>query len=266
MIKIQNQSIQPSSINQSWMNQSPNQAIVQALNESSRTYSYQSMAALKFDVEFRANIINGAKQLARSQVQFATFYYSKCNRNYWDITSNGGFRLRSNVKASDAINDVFNHSRQYAFECATAMMIILYHAYLNTVGPDMFNARFSSLYLYDWHAHQHFPLSTVSISDYIPGDVLYFKNPDVNPKTPQWQGENAILLDDSTFYGHGVGIKSKSGIIQDLNTHRSYGASQSAYLMNQATRPRFDYLFPQRTSDPTDEDEIFIQVGNRLLS
>ena len=37
-----------------------------------------------------------------------------------------------------------------------------------------------------------------SVSDFMPGDCIYFKNPDVNPKTTEWQGENTIDLGDGT--------------------------------------------------------------------
>ena len=40
----------------------------------------------------------------------------------------------------------------------------------------------------------------------IPGDVVYFNNPDFDPLTPQWRGENAVVLEDGTYFGHGIGI------------------------------------------------------------
>lgn len=45
--------------------------------------------------------------------------------------------------------------------------------------------------------------------DLVPGDLVYFKNPQVNPATIEWQGENTIYLGNFFFYGHGVGVKQK---------------------------------------------------------
>ena len=79
-------------------------------------------------------------------------------------------------------------------------------------------------------------------ADYIPGDCRYFKNPDVNPLTPEWQGENAIDLGNGTYYGHGIGIKTAEEIIDALNSRRISEDSVSAYLMTSVTLLSFKYL------------------------
>ena len=56
--------------------------------------------------------------------------------------------------------------------------------------------------------------------DYLPGDCRYFNNPDVDPLTPEWQGENAIDLSGGMYYGHGIGIKTADKIIEILNHNR----------------------------------------------
>ena len=70
----------------------------------------------------------------RSNVQFAVFATSRGNPHYWNMTSVGGFRLWPGVKPSDAIQDIYTNSSWYAFECATAMIVIYYHAVLNLIG------------------------------------------------------------------------------------------------------------------------------------
>jgi protein-glutamine gamma-glutamyltransferase len=77
----------------------------------------------------------------------------------------------------------------------------------------------------------------------LPGDCIYFKNPEVNPLTPQWQGENTIYHGGDKYYGHGIGLTTAQGIIDALNRHRKSGATQSAYLLNTATRLNFKRLF-----------------------
>ena len=79
-------------------------------------------------------------------------------------------------------------------------------------------------------------------SYFLPGDVVYFNNPDFNPETPWWRGENAVVLEDGTYFGHGLGIGTAEQIIQALNKTRKPGSNQSAYLTNLVTRPSFKHL------------------------
>ena len=80
------------------------------------------------------------------------------------------------------------------------------------------------------------------LTDYLPGDCRYFKNPDVDPLTPEWQGENTIDLGNETYYGHGIGIRTSDKIIDVLNRFRKDDADTSAYLMNAATNPNYKLL------------------------
>ena len=56
--------------------------------------------------------------------------------------------------------------------------------------------------------------------DFLPGDVVYFKNPDFNPYTPEWKGLNAVVLDDGTYFAHGIGIGTAEQFIHILNQMR----------------------------------------------
>ena len=77
---------------------------------------------------------------------------------------------------------------------------------------------------------------------FLPGDVVYFNNPDVSPKNSWWRGENAVVLEDGTFFGHGLGIGTAKQIIQGLNKTRKPGSNRSAYLTNLVARPSFEHL------------------------
>lgn len=260
MIIIQNQAIHQPQLEFSWATNKVMKQIINALDNNQSTFQYKDIEDLKFEVTYRQHIIHAAIELSQSQVSFATFYYSRCNPSFWAITNEGGFSLQQNVKPSDAIMDIYKKSRQYAFECATAMMIILYRAYLDTEGAEAFNQRFHSLYLYDWHHHANFPIQTIDVDKGIPGDIRYFKNPDVNPRTPQWQGENTIQLTENSYYGHGVGIKDAQGVVNELNTHTKPGATHLPYLMKQATRPVFQKLESRSLQHVI--DRMSIKVGN----
>jgi protein-glutamine gamma-glutamyltransferase len=216
--------------------------ILQRINESPTVHSYQSIAELSYELKLRKNIIESARSMNQSNVRFAVFKKSHSNPQYWNLTSVGGFQLLAGVKPSDAIRDIYLNSSRYAFECATAMVIIYYHALLNLIGDDLFDRLFQNIYLYSWHADSDLGLKAYHTRDFIPGDVVYFKNPDFDPNRPQWRGENAVELGDGTYFGHGIGVQTAEQMIRTLNKSRKRESDQSAYLSNIVARPSFKQL------------------------
>lgn len=217
--------------------------ILQAKQKSQVVYRYPSVDALLFEMKMRTHIIEAAKALYASGVSFATFAGSKCNEKYWIRTENGGFQLRGGVLPSVGINDIFENGHLYGFECAGAIIIILYKAVLETVGDEVFNEYFQNLFLRDWQYDRDLSLiTTYNKDEAYPGDVLYFKNPEHDPETPEWQGENVIMLDDNLYFGHGIGIESGQDIIAALNRMRIEGSTISAYLQDLVVHPDFEYL------------------------
>ncbi|TVY10256.1 protein-glutamine gamma-glutamyltransferase [Paenibacillus cremeus] len=218
--------------------------IYQQKQASQTTYHYDSPEALYFELRLRLAITEAAVALDKSAAEFASFKRSRCNPAFWDRTDKGGFQLRSGVLPSNAIQDIFSNSSLYAFECATAIIIILYKALLDTIGAEAFNRMFKDLYLLSWNHDNDLHLTTMYEHDEAyPGDVQYFKNPEVNPRTMEWQGENVVRLSGNRFFGHGIGIGGSDKIIGKLNKHRIPGSTVSAYLMNEVTYPNFIYLY-----------------------
>jgi protein-glutamine gamma-glutamyltransferase len=219
--------------------------IVEKLSKSSRTYVYASEDELLFETGMRRNIIKASMELYRGRLGFRTFHESKCNEDFWIRREDGGFELKKNVKASDGIRDIFKNMRKYATECATAIVIIFYAAVLESFGENLFNTAFTELTLMNWMQMDELMgiVTYRKLMDYLPGDCRYFKNPDVNPLTPEWQGENTIDLSGGNYYGHGIGIGNSERIIKVLNDNRVEDAQASAYLMDTATRPNFENLY-----------------------
>ncbi|GGH37083.1 protein-glutamine gamma-glutamyltransferase [Paenibacillus segetis] len=218
-------------------------AILQAKKQSPVVYRYDSPEALRFELKMRTKIVEAAKALNGSGVQFARFKDSRCNERYWSRTDEGGFQLKPYVLPSDGINDIFANGSLYAFECATAIVIILYKAVLDMLGPTVFNQYFRDLLLWDWNYDKDLQLvSNNGVKEAYPGDVLYFQNPDHNPKTPEWQGENVIKLADDLYFGHGIGITSSEDILSALNARRTPGSTTPAFLTDQVIHPDFEYL------------------------
>lgn len=225
-----------------WPSGSIENVIIQRMDAAPIMYSFQSMNELIFELKMRKNIIESARSMNQGLAEFEIFEKSRANPQYWNLTDIGGFQLRYDVKPSIAIQDIFENSSLYAFECATAIMIIYYHALLNSTSEQVFNQLFPNLYLYSWHADPNLKIQTTETDLFLPGDVVYFNNPDFDPEASWWRGENAVVLEDGTYFGHGLGIWTADQMIQALNKTRKPGSTQSAYLKNIVTRPPFSTL------------------------
>ncbi len=232
------------------------QEILRNKQQSRVTYRYGSIGELEFELKTRSAIVEAAYALYASGAQFATFKNSRCNEALWIRESNGGFRLRSGVTPAEGIRDIFRNGRAYAFECATAMVIVLYKGVLDAIGEPAFNTYFAGLFLYDWKYDSD--LRIISAVEAYPGDVLYFMNPDFNPMTPEWRGENAILLPDGTYFAHGMGIRTGAEIIALLNTRRKPGSMISAYQTDDIETLDFAYIQRLKT--------VIARIGSRVYA
>ncbi|MBV7504539.1 protein-glutamine gamma-glutamyltransferase [Bacillus sp. sid0103] len=211
--------------------------ILTKMVKSNEIFQYQSVSQLKFELLFRTKTLKAARDLNNSKVQFTTFAYAFCNRKYWNRLSNGGFLLKPNVRPTDAILDILKNGSLYAFDCSTGIAIVLYLATLYTIGSRRFDQLFNGLYLMDWQFDNNLKLTQKYGEEFIPGDIVHFNNPDVNPNESHWRAENVIFMADDQYYGHGVGIKKANTIITFLNKKRKPNPRIPAYLMNLITRP-----------------------------
>ncbi|MFM1653358.1 protein-glutamine gamma-glutamyltransferase [Brevibacillus sp. B_LB10_24] len=249
--------------------------IVDRMAASRTTFSYDSLQQLQFELTLRNNIVNAAVALNDSGAAFTSYAESRCNPVYWHRTEYGGFQLRDGVRPSDAIRDIFTHGSRYAFECSTAMVILLYRAVLSTNGAESFDRLFPDILLYDWQYGNNLKVTvlTTAETEVLPGDIVYFDNPDYDPETPEWQGENAVFFGRNTYYGHGIGITSAEEIIDSLNDQRRPGATRSAYLLDEVIRPDFVFLSQHATSAAaqsplvrqTQYERIGVQIGSTYL-
>ncbi|WP_409252613.1 protein-glutamine gamma-glutamyltransferase [Bacillus sp. SCS-153A] len=214
--------------------------IAEKMSVAEIVYSYTSYKDFLFELKYRKNMIESAKQMSEGKAVFTTFAYASCNPVYWTLTSAGGFRLKPDVNPSDAIEDIFSNSALYAFECATACVIIYYHAVLNSIGKAEFDFIFQDLYLYSWHTDPDLGIHTFYGEHILPGDVVYFNNPDYSPDNPWYRGVNAVVMEDGRFFGHGLGIMSEGEIIEFLDKMRKEGSGQPAYLTSLITRLSFN--------------------------
>lgn len=236
MIEVAGRPFQP---NDSWKTTQTEKHIIQALQDVPNIYSFSSEKELMFEIKARQNIIKSAKEMEKGEAAFATFRGSQCNPAYWNLTRTGGFLLKRQVRPAEAVFDIFKNSSLYKFECATACIINFYHGLLLTIGSSSFNTFFPNLYLYSWHADDDLGMHSFYANHYIPGDVVYFNNPDVDPQTPWFRGVNAITIGDDRFFGHGFQIRTEEEMIEGLNKKRKADSQQSAYLTSLITRPSY---------------------------
>lgn len=218
--------------------------ILRRKHDSPVQYFYVSAESLGFELKTRSLIVEAARGLYQSGAGFARFETSRCNSAFWIREPNGGFRIRSDVTPAEGIRDIYRNGTLYAFECATAMTIVLYKGVLEAIGDPAFNAYFRGLVLYDWQHDSDLRIRVVPLSQAYPGDVLYFMNPEFNPATPQWRGENAIIMPDGKHFAHGMGMKTSEEIIGLLNSRRRPGSTVSAFLTGDAET--LDYSYIQR--------------------
>jgi protein-glutamine gamma-glutamyltransferase len=253
MILVNNQPLDSAALLNEYPEGGIERSILKTLSESGEKYSYDSQDQLKFELRMRKEIVDAANALNASRLSFEIFRKTRCNQEYWRRREDGGFELRSGVRASDAVRDIFRNSGRYGTECATAMVIIYLKALLEIFPEDVYNRMFADVTLMNWNDIPS-PLRGIGVmhhrSDYLPGDRQYFANPDVDPKTPEWQGENVIVMGDGTFYGHGIGKHHDQTIIRALNQNRREDADREAYLMDSAARPNFKRLFEQYQRAP----------------
>ncbi len=259
MITISSNTISSDEIINNYNLKNISKKIIEQLSSSEENYNYASINQLLFEINLRNSIINASKALNKSRLQFTTFRESKCNPEFWDRTEEGGFLLKAGVKPSDAISDIYKNGSLYGTECATAIVIVFYKGILDIYPEELFNEMFSDIYLMNWlHLDKDLGVKYFSdLTDYLPGDCRYFDNPDVNPLTPELQGLNVIDLGNGTYYGHDTGIKKADQIIKILNHHRKEDATESAFLVDSATRPNFKYLYKRyKEYNPNIEGEI----------
>ncbi|WP_409276042.1 protein-glutamine gamma-glutamyltransferase [Neobacillus sp. SCS-31] len=223
--------------------------LLQMMAKSKRVYEYRTIGELEFELNMRLRIMRASVLLNKSGPGFATFTTTRCNEKYWYLDYRGAIVLKPNVLPHTALNDIFINGKKYAFECATAMLIIFYKAVLESIGTANFNRLFAGLTLYDWQYDADLDLIIFNTTDFLLGDCLYFENPDVNPKTLHWQGENAILLERNLYFAHGIGIVPGKFIIDFLNTKRKKNATREAYLTDVVAIPNFRYLSQFRVLD-----------------
>jgi protein-glutamine gamma-glutamyltransferase len=271
VIKIQN-AYQSNNILNTSILTGEQKEILDLMVKYEEVYSYEHFNQLKFELDLRIEIVKAATALYQSGVKFTTFEYSRCNPALWNLTSQGAIVIKPGVPPSEGIRDLYANGKLYAFECATAIVAVFYKAVLEIIEERYFNRLFAGMILYDWHYDDNLGVFTRRGNDFLPGDCLYFKNPDFDPEKPQWRGENTIDMGHDLHYGHGIGIKDAEGIIASLNKYRREGAVQTAYLLSQVTRLDYRYLYVYRkagreiqgTFSLADDQKIISKIGSAV--
>lgn len=171
-------------------------------------FGYSSPGGSDFERKMRAEIIAAANLMSVGATDFSNFKNSRCNPKYWNRTASGGFELKQGVRPSAAVTDIFVNGQLYAFECAMAMVMILYKATIASIGAEAFDRYFTDLFLWDWNYDSNLQMiTTFNKFEMQPGDVVYFKNPDHDPELPEWQGRTLLCWAGTATTGTGLASK-----------------------------------------------------------
>lgn len=210
--------------------------ILEGMRDAGELFSFPSMDQLWFALRLRKNMTLSAKEMSEGESTFRGFSAATCNPEYWYLTPAGGFLQKPNVYPTSGISDIFTNSSLYAFECATACVINMYHAMSKSMEQTTFNTAFQNIYLYSWNTDPELRLYTFHANFYLPGDVVYFNNPDYDRSNANYRGENAVAMGGGKFFGHGFGIVTAEEMIEALNKKRFPNSNRSAYLTSLVTR------------------------------
>ena len=185
--------------------------VLEQMSISPEKYRYGDTDQLRFELDMRNEIVNAARALSRSGLRFAVFRRSAVNPDYWDRTDNGGFRLKRGVKASEAIRISIKRTK-ICHRVRDRDGDRLLRAILRMLPEETFNSFFRSVYLMNWHRLDFAARGGHAgrAADIMPGDRGYFRNPDVDPETPELQGKTSSSC--SVFYGHGIGIATSAAL------------------------------------------------------
>lgn len=142
----------------------------------------------------------------------------------------GTFDVKPGVSPSSALFDLYQYPSQYAFDCATAVIVVQYLAILGALGASQFDKKFPQIAAGPWvfgpTMHLFLQLRgahDVNIkgdeSQFNRGDVAYFNNPGVaSEHAAAFSGENAIFLGEGEYYAHPFGITTATNIIYELQS------------------------------------------------
>jgi len=201
--------------------------------ESGQTKTRKLGIKRKEDIVFRQRVVEAAHGLAAGGAQFSASHTSdKVNKSLWTMGYGGKIQVRKFLpndqigKPSVALRDIFENGHDYAFECATAMMVIYHKAILDHLGDEKFDQLFSEprmLSFFRWSVEDDDYTAVKSLveDDKIikqapkPGAHYYFINPEASPENSAFGGENVLYLGDGLYYAHGIVGDSGSYIVTE---------------------------------------------------
>lgn len=133
MIIVSGQLLRPQDI-ENWKIDKNLNPLLKEMIETPVQFDYHSIAELMFELNLRMNIVAAAKTLHKSGAKFATFLKTYGNTKYWRVSPEGALELKYRMPPSKAIRDIAENGPFYAFECATAIVVIYYLALIDTIG------------------------------------------------------------------------------------------------------------------------------------
>ncbi len=199
-------------------------------------YRFDSWPALYNELQIRSKIIAGMNEAHNGCCEYpdAAHPGGALDSAFWIKKGDYHFEVKSPLppgkEASDAIEAIFKpKSRATFLECLSMEVAVSYFSLLKTLGKEQFNKTFprgSGIvitkegmdFLKTPIGGLFNELQVKSVSELIPGDLVYFKNfADYSDKVGGfWAGENAVYYGNGKFRGFGTKILTEEEMLKEL--------------------------------------------------
>jgi Domain of unknown function (DUF4157)/Protein-glutamine gamma-glutamyltransferase len=199
-------------------------------------YRFDSWSALYDELQIRSKLIAGMQEVDNGCCRYPDEAHrgGALDSAFWVKKGPYHFEVKSPLppgkEASDAIEAIFKPGSLTTFlECLSMEVAISYFALLKILGKEKFNKTYpqgsgifitkgGKEYLKTPIGGVFTELQVKSVSELIPGDLVYFKNfANYWEKVDGfWAGENAIYYGNGMFRGFGVKALTEEQMLKEL--------------------------------------------------
>jgi protein-glutamine gamma-glutamyltransferase len=237
-------------------------AIIDAMMQS-KTRFVRSEKEIDLEIRFRSNMVKAAQAINDRAPMFPergeNFIEAPGASKFWGPDEEGNFGRGLHYKGepykhsfSEAIDELWATTSGLKCDCSAALTLVYLRALRDTLGKEEFDllwSNFQAIYKTIPRVSQrggNFTPGYFNVSggppiggladryytDHLPGDWSAFENKDVTPNFDwAWGAENVIVMPDDKFYGHGIGIKSREVMLDELA--KRAGEKRTAKLIKQ---------------------------------
>jgi hypothetical protein len=207
--------------------------ILQAYANSTEEYTFGNLQDLAEQVVFRLEIVNTAKNLDKSGIQYnkGSSIVLFPDAKYWYAMFPQGIATNLDAPDGPALQELFSAGSKLSCDCISACYLAILKGgqlYLFRVGrPPLLGTKkakspagltfFSDqTKTFTYPRKERLKGNDARTNPFIPGDILVFANPAATPAHRDARHEYTVYLGNGEVYGHGIGITTIGGMEQAL--------------------------------------------------